>query len=133
MRHVRDRHPQPVGAAGRGFEADRVVEVARALAVDRDEGQVAQVLAVAQVLGVRVGRETGALRLDLRRKVDPQSVLERDREKLHVGILGIAEHLLEFAGRTAHGTWAARQPHHSEFSRIEGARFHAAFDRHHRQ
>ena len=87
---VRDGHHQAV-AAGRARDVDGVVEIARVLAVDGHERQVAQVAPAGDLVGVDVVRD--ALRGDQRRRVELvcESLRIRGSEDLEAGIAAVAQ------------------------------------------
>ncbi|CAJ7112911.1 Uncharacterised protein [Burkholderia pseudomallei] len=102
VRHVRDRddEPEALAAADRGgLAVHGVVEVARVLAVDRDERHVAQVDAVAQIRGPHLVRQRRGLAERLRAEFVRHAVLAHRDLDLHAGIVDIAEHLADAAER----------------------------------
>ena len=125
---VGDRHPQRAAAARPFLETDRVVEVARRLAVDGDERHVAQIGAAVQILGARVGGQALGFRLHLRRKLDAEAVLAGDGEELHLGIVAGSEHLLEHAAHAAAAGRRRREAHARDQARVRGLRLRRADD-----
>ena len=90
MRDVRDGDHQAV-AAGRPRDVDGVVEIARVLAVDGHERQVAQVAPAGDLVGVDMVRD--ALGGDQRRRVElvRESFRVRGGEDLEAGIAAVAQ------------------------------------------
>jgi len=92
MADVGDRHHQPEAAAAKRLAVHRVVEVARRLAVDGDERQVANVIASGQVFFQHLAWQLGRLRLDLRREDIGQVVLPQRDLDFHAGAGKAAQH-----------------------------------------
>src|SRR5688572_1813057 len=90
-RHVRDRHDESPASA-HFFAVDRIVEVARVLAVDRHERQVAQILTIALRRSADGGAERLSLRDRLTRKLEWQTVRMNRDLSLHPRRRMLAEH-----------------------------------------
>jgi hypothetical protein len=93
VRDVRHCHPQPVAAGRQRLERHRVIEVARRLGIDGGEGDVAQILAVAQVGLAHHLRHLRGQAGHLGREVLVDVVDGQDLLDLGAGIVGIAQHL----------------------------------------
>ena len=93
---VGDGHHQPPALAppdlGR-LAVDRIVEVARVLAVDRHQRHVGQVDALLHVDRAHPVRQLAGLRQRLRREAVRHLVLAHRDLDLHAGIVDVAEHL----------------------------------------
>jgi hypothetical protein len=93
VRDVGDRDPDPGATVGAVLDAQRVVEVARGLGVDRAEPAIAQVDPVgvirrADLAGGRLGHRDGG-----RRELHRQRGASEDLLDLGARIVGVAEHL----------------------------------------
>ena len=114
VRHAGDVDPEPEGAAGETLERDRVVEVARALAVDGHDHRAAQVLAARPIVRRRVGR--AARRLAPRRLGDllGNAVVAQHHQHVDARRVRAAEHLDDPAARRAAAAAGGLDRHHDE-------------------
>ena len=100
MRHVGDVHAEPVMAVRQLLDADRIVEVARVLAIDGDRDRLTEIGAPFDVLGAdRAERERF---LDRRFAVHVRdAVLADDDLGVDPLLVDVAEHLDDLADRPA--------------------------------
>ncbi|VWC36931.1 hypothetical protein BPS26883_06741 [Burkholderia pseudomultivorans] len=102
VRHVGDRDDQPEAVAAADLDrlaVDRIVEVARVLAVDRHERHVAQVDAEAQVGRAHLVRQRGGIVERRLAELVRHAVLAHRDLDLHARIVDVAEHLDDAAER----------------------------------
>src|SRR5215203_5847243 len=101
MRHVGDGDPHTWSAVWSVLDAERVVEVARGLGIDRAELAVAQIDAIAEVAIGELLRRGDGLRDRFVGKLEWNDRAREDLLDLGARILGIAEHLEQLAGELA--------------------------------
>jgi hypothetical protein len=93
VRDVGDRDPHPGAAVGAVLDAQRVVEVARGLGIDRAEAAIAQVDAVGVIGGADLLRGGLGLGQRGRRELERHRGDREDLRDLGARIVGIAEDL----------------------------------------
>ena len=117
MGHVGYVHAEPVVSIRQRLDADRVVEVARVLAVDRHRDGVAKVGAPDDVLGAH-GTETERF-LDGRVAVDVgDAVLADDDLGVDPLLVDVAEHFRDLPDRPARRRGPRGDCHHDHLPRL---------------